>query len=84
MDTQITIQLLAFGIARDVLGQRQTDWVLPAPATVDDLRADLEKHFPLLTGLASLAIAINSEYARKGQALADGDEVALIPPVSGG
>jgi len=57
----------------------------PAGATVGGLFAELRRrHPPLAEVAASLRFAVNQEYVEVDQRLADGDEVAVIPPVSGG
>lgn len=78
------VTLLAFGIAKDITGQRFLDWELPENATVGSLRAALVERFPRLADLASVKLAVNSEYATDEYLLNDSDEVAMIPPVSGG
>lgn len=78
------ISILSFGIAKDIVGQRFLDWELPEGAAVADLRASLTARFPELSKLTSVRLAVNSEYAEEGDFLSENDEVALIPPVSGG
>jgi molybdopterin converting factor subunit 1 len=75
--------LLAFGIAKDILGARQTEIEI-AGQTVADLRVALAGRYPALAGLRSLLIAVNNQYADDAIILQEGDEIALIPPVSGG
>lgn len=72
-----------FGIARDIMGGRQV--VLETTAgTVGDLRKELLHRYPQLIDLHSLLIAVNMNYADDGVPLTETDEIALIPPVSGG
>lgn len=78
------ITILSFGIAKEITGQRFLDWEIGAGADVADLRASLAERFPRLSALASLRFAVNSEYAGEDLPLKENDEVALIPPVSGG
>lgn len=78
------IKLLAFGITKDILGSRQVSYELPEPATVGHLLQDLEQKYPRLQGLASLKVAVNSDYAGPDVSISPADEVVLIPPVSGG
>ena len=78
------IKLLAFGIARDILGQQEVRWEASQPATVAQLRQQLYSKYPALNELRSLAIAVNEEYAEENHGLRENDEVVLIPPVSGG
>lgn len=73
-----------FAAAADAAGRRQAegDW---AGLTPGQLMAKLQEQFPRLERLApTLAVAVNREYAEADTVLKDGDEVALIPPVSGG
>lgn len=80
----MTIRLLAFGIARDILGSAETTIDLPDNATIETLRTQLYDAYPELTKLRSLAIARNNEYANDDEVIVAQDEVVLIPPVSGG
>lgn len=78
------LTLLAFGIAKDITGSRFSEIELPEGNTVSDLRKMLASRYPVLKELAALRFAVNSEYAQESAILKEGDEVALIPPVSGG
>jgi molybdopterin synthase sulfur carrier subunit len=79
---KVNIQL--FGITRDIVGQNQHQLNLNEPANVADLLQQLKNEFPELNRLTSLLIAINAEYADNQAVINPNDEVALIPPVSGG
>jgi sulfur-carrier protein len=72
-----------FGIAREIMGGRQVV-VETTGGTVGDLREELIRSYPQLRDLRSLFIAVNLRYAGDGVELAENDEIALIPPVSGG
>ncbi len=78
------IKILAFGIARDILGGSKLTVEMPTQPTVGQLKAHLCESYPAFEQLASFAIALNTEYADDGQAIQAGDEVVIIPPVSGG
>lgn len=78
------IEILAFGIARDILGDSRLTVEMPAQPTVGQLKAHLCSFYPAFEKLASFSIALNTEYADDGQAIRAGDEVVIIPPVSGG
>lgn len=79
------VRVLLFGPARDLLGKDAVDLPLPDNATVAALRERLPAVFPSLYPLLPRCrFAVNGEYADETVALHDGDEVALIPPVSGG
>ena len=79
------VTLLAFGLLRDHLPNPAGSLELPAGATVRDL---LERCRALTPANAapwsSIAVAVNQEYVSAAHPLTDGDEVALLPPVSGG
>jgi len=73
----------AFGITKDIIGGKETVVELTGQ-TVAALREELNKKYPQLAGLRSLLIAVNNMYAEDITAIAESDEIALIPPVSGG
>lgn len=79
---QVTI--LAFGIAKDIIGGATLDVELPSGSTVSLLKDVLNRKFPDFQRLASLAVAVNAAYATDEQILLEQDEIVLIPPVSGG
>lgn len=82
MSNRVSVQL--FGITREIVGSSTLKLDLPQTGQVGDLLANLKTQFPALTGLRSLLIAVNGEYAEADQQLHPNDEIALIPPVSGG
>ncbi|TMD29975.1 MAG: hypothetical protein E6I94_05605 [Chloroflexi bacterium] len=74
-----------FAIQRELAGTREVALELPADATIADAWAALVGQFPVLApGRSSVRFARNGVYADLRDALADGDELACIPPVSGG
>jgi len=78
------VKILAFGITREIIGRRELEIPLNDGYTVADLRSHLASSYPGVLGLKSLFIAVNNEYAADGQVLNEADEIAIIPPVSGG
>ena len=73
----------AFGITREILGGREK--VISCDGqTVAALKQTLFHTYPELTGLKSLFVAVNGAYAEDDTVLNESDEIALIPPVSGG
>ena len=79
------VRIRLFAIQRELVGAREVALELAEPASVEDAWAAMAERFPVLApGRASLRFARNGDYADPGTALADGDEVAFIPPVSGG
>jgi molybdopterin converting factor subunit 1 len=78
------VSVLLFGIARDLVGQSQTSCLLPPEARISDLLAQLHAQHPALSGIKSLLVACNGEYADNDAPINQTDEIAIIPPVSGG
>jgi molybdopterin converting factor subunit 1 len=79
------VRVLYFGIVRERIGVREETLDLPASSSVEDLLRTLaERHAAFGAGVASLRVAVNEEYVDSTAALSDNDEVAIIPPVSGG
>ena len=77
------IKIKLFGIAKDIVGDRNL-MIEEAPETADDLLKYLRSEYPELAKLKSLLIAINDEYAFPESRIEPNDEIAIIPPVSGG
>jgi molybdopterin converting factor subunit 1 len=81
----MTVRLRFFASVRERLRRREAEWTLPDTATVSDLWTALCAEYPQLEPLeAAMTFAVNREYVPRDHRLLDGDEVALIPPVSGG
>lgn len=79
------VNILFFATLKDRAGLPRTALNLPVGATVAGLREALAAAFPgLAAALPSALVSVNHEYAFNEDALNDGDEVALFPPVSGG
>ena len=78
------VRTLFFATYRDLAGTDELDLELPAGATAADLVARLRTRDRLSCLPTDPALAVNQEYAPLSTALADGDEVALLPPVAGG
>jgi MoaD family protein len=73
-----------FGITRDIVGGNVTEIELGQLADVQAVLGKLKADFPKLKEIKSLLVAVNSEYAEADLVLSETDEIALIPPVSGG
>lgn len=78
------LKLLTFGIARDITGEKAVRLTVQPGATVAELRKLLYARYPAFEALHSLLIAVNNEYGQEDTMLREQDEIALIPPVSGG
>lgn len=77
------VRIIPFGVLKDWLDATPATVELPEGASVGDLLKSLSERLPP-TALRSIAVSVNAEYATAAQTLRDGDEVGLLPPVSGG
>jgi molybdopterin converting factor subunit 1 len=81
----MTIRVLLFASLRDRSGMNAVDLTIPESATVKTAVAALLEEFPALGApLNRVMYAVNQEYSDPATVLNQGDELALIPPVSGG
>lgn len=80
----MTIDILLFGITKDIIGSERYALELEGEVTVARLKEVLTSEFPQLTKLRSLLVAVNNEYGQPDTNISSKDEIALIPPVSGG
>ncbi len=80
---RVTVRL--FARLRDIAGAGELSRDVPPPATVAAVWSGLVAEFPAFADYErSISCAVNADYARPSAAVADGDEVAFLPPVSGG
>ena len=84
-DAPLRLRIRLFAMQRELAGTRELSVDVMPGATVEDAWAAAVALVPgLAPGRSSVRFAVNGRYADAGTALADGDEVACIPPVSGG
>lgn len=76
--------ILTFAAAREIVGAGSFKTELAEGATVADLRASILELYPAFRELSDFAIARNEAYALADEVLVEGDEIVIIPPVSGG
>ena len=82
LGVRVTVRL--FAVLRERAGAEAIQLDLPADAQIADVRLAVQERFPALAALLPSAMtAVNQEYRPSGP-VHDGDEIALIPPVSGG
>jgi molybdopterin converting factor subunit 1 len=80
---RVTVRL--FARLRELVGQGELSREVPAGATVAAVWRDLVAQYPAIAPYAeSMSCAVNADYARMTSHVSDGDEVAFLPPVSGG
>ena len=80
----MTLKILTFGIARDIVGGSTLNFDTPEGINVAQLKQKLLDHYPTFGNLSSLLIAVNEEYGDDETVISEDDDIALIPPVSGG
>ena len=80
---RVTVRL--FARLREIAGASELNRDVAAGATIATVWQQLVRDFPDLAGYErSISSAVNADYARMDHAVSDGDEVAFLPPVSGG
>ena len=81
----IAVTVKLFAVVAEAAGRRELSLSLPPGATVESAFVALAAEHPAAAGMrGSMRFAVNREFAEEDRPLADGDELALIPPVSGG
>jgi molybdopterin converting factor subunit 1 len=81
----VRIRVLFFGVIRDVVGLREDSLDLPSGGNLGLVFEHYAQRFPRLRDMASSTVlALNQQFSSPAAPLAEGDEVALLPPVSGG
>lgn len=80
---RVTIRL--FARLKDITGATELQRDVATPATVADVWKRLTSEWPALAAYGgSISSAVNTEYARMDASVSEGDEIAFLPPVSGG
>ena len=77
------INIKCFGIAKEIVNKDIEQFDVDE-LTVADLRKAMNHQYHAFTQIKGYMIAVNQEYATDDQVIKTGDEVAIIPPVSGG
>jgi molybdopterin synthase catalytic subunit len=81
----VRIRVLFFGVLRDVVGVREDSLDVPEGGRLDTVFEHYATRFPKLREMAaSTVLALNQQFSSPSAPLAEGDEVAFLPPVSGG
>ncbi|WP_282056932.1 MoaD/ThiS family protein [Maribacter luteus] len=80
------MEIILFGITKDIVGKSSLDvsTLIQKPRSVGELIGLLNDTYPEFRKLSSFAVAVNGEYASQEVDLKENDEIAIIPPVSGG
>ncbi len=81
----MTIKVKLFAVLRESAGAAEVLLQIPDQKSVADVLQQLTCQYPQIAKhLPQSAIAVNMQYVRRDHPLSDGDELALLPPVSGG
>jgi molybdopterin converting factor subunit 1 len=81
----VKVHIRLFAVAKQLAGRDQLTLELPPGCTLGGLRQALAAHAPQLASIIpQVLFAIDSEYAGDDRVICDGNEIACIPPVSGG
>ena len=80
----MNIDILAFGIAKDIVGKTSTSLELEGALSITELKELLCERYPDFAKIKSFALAVNQEYQEDEYLIQSQDEIAIIPPVSGG
>lgn len=78
------LKIVAYGIAKDIIQAREKMWQVEGVKNISELKSKLITDYPDFLKLSKLSFAVDEEYREDDFALKDGDEVVIIPPVSGG
>ena len=78
------LNIQAFGIAKEIVGGSEVQLQVNGKITAAELKKLLESRYQQLSKLSSFLLAVNDEYAEPEAVVNAGDEIAIIPPVSGG
>src|SRR5579872_6984058 len=79
------VKVLFFGMLKDVVGRAEEPLELPESGTLADIFNRYAAQFPRIREMAgSIVLAKNQEFSEPGAPVHDGDEIAFLPPVSGG
>lgn len=78
------IELLLFGIVKDVIGKSAIHLQIPENTSIADFRVFLLEKFPKLKAYDNFSVAVNETYVDENHIIREHNSIALIPPVSGG
>jgi MoaE-MoaD fusion protein len=85
MTASVRIRVLFFGVLRDIVGLREDSIEVPDGGRLDSVFEHYAARFPKVREMSkSLVLALNQRFSEPGAPLSEGDEVAFLPPVSGG
>ena len=84
MDMQCRIKVRFFARSQELVGKSSIDIAVAENQTVSDVLEILRSQYPNFAQIKTYMLAINQAYCQPNSVVKDGDELAIIPPVSGG
>ncbi|SFC90671.1 molybdopterin synthase sulfur carrier subunit [Zunongwangia mangrovi] len=78
------MKILLFGVAKDIVGNQVLEEPSFKAKNVAELKQELITKYPEFAKLSSLAVAVDEKYACDDRSISAENEIAIIPPVSGG
>lgn len=78
------MKVLCFGIAKEIIGSSELEISDENISSVSALKSYLKSEYPGFKSYKQFQIAVNQEFAEEGRLIYQRDEIAIIPPVSGG
>jgi molybdopterin synthase catalytic subunit len=83
--TIVRVKVLFFGMLKDIVGRSEDYIEVADESRLESVFARYARQFPRLTDLeSSIVLACNQEFCDRSAAIREGDEIAFLPPVSGG
>src|SRR5260221_7879791 len=83
--TKVSVRVLFFGMLRDIVGRAEDRIEVVEGARLESVFERYAQQFPRLGALkSSIVLASNHQFCEPSAAVSDGDEIAFLPPVSGG
>jgi molybdopterin converting factor subunit 1 len=83
--TIVRVKVLFFGMLKDIVGRAEDDIEVADGARLESVFTGYARKFPRLTDLeSSIVLALNQEFCDRSAPIREGDEIAFLPPVSGG
>ena len=83
--TKVRVKVLFFGMLKDIVGRAEDRIEMDSGASLATVFDRYARQFPRLTDLqSSIVLACNHQFCERSKSVEEGDEIAFLPPVSGG
>jgi molybdopterin converting factor small subunit len=78
------VNIIAYGIAKEIVGGQSGEMEFSEHSSLSKVKDALVKKYPAFAELRKFSIAVNESYREDDYIISEGDELVIIPPVSGG